>query len=316
MNGSTFFFILYFHAREPKAHKGCSRHGFRDKRMKRTVLFLALAALVMPAFAQVRVGEMPIRGWEDEDRIPELVTNSGSYFYYFNWDDTILLIDSELQVRTIANNGNQSIKGVSFFDIDQSGDCAQGLPCSQSVFNNDDLWEFIVNAGEPSTNEYGSVIYKSFSVVQEDGNVLFTWSFDNNEAPANSNFEEFSVHIAKWNSSFYLMFGITWTLNGEYDYKTIVYRINQSSQNIERVEGDLPLRVFPTPASREQEITVELGDNSSATEIEVINTLGQTIQRIPVQPGQNEVKINTSKMGSGVHFVHGNKHKVAKIVVR
>lgn len=297
--------------------------------MKKILLLMALAALALPGFAQTRVGEYD---FDEDDFIPGCFTNGGSYQYFFNRQsddaaervyDSIWLINNNLQVvktfsnRFLINNCSK----LFCFDMDElDREAEMYVPFTQSVFNNDDLWEFVVETGEDSTFYYGELVYlrPTYQIVQENGNVLYSFAWIDEvpeNAEATNHGSDMSMYLVRWNGIFYAVVDYYWTMDGEREGKTVLYRFNQSTQNIQRVGEDLPMRVFPTPAASNQEITVELGDNTTASEVEVLNTLGQTIQRVAVQPGQKEVKINTAKMGKGLHFVHSRNHKVAKIVI-
>lgn len=302
-------------------HKSCARHVFRDHFMKKSLVLFAMVAFMLPTFAQTRVGE--INDWDGV--VPSCFTNGETYVACYggdeSYDDSLYLINNNLQiVKTFTNRSILSkIREVNYWDVDIVAETEVEHIVSQNFFNNDDLWEFVVVAEADTVYDnwgYHYVNPRAYSAVQENGNVLFTLTVDD-EIPESSNYSQLQLRLAKWNNVNYIVCSCYW--GDEYveeNYKMVLYRVSQSTQSIERVDGELPMRVFPSPAGHSQDITVELGDNTSASEVEVINSLGQTIQRIPVQPGQREVKINTSKMGSGVHFVHRKGHKAAKIIVR
>ena len=79
------------------------------------------------------------------------------------------------------------------------------------------------------------------------------------------------------------------------------------------------MTVHPTLANRGQQITVQLGEGSNAQQVSVINSNGQTIQQIPVEPGQHEVRINTSNLNTGMHFLNALGHDnqtTSKIIIK
>ena len=79
------------------------------------------------------------------------------------------------------------------------------------------------------------------------------------------------------------------------------------------------MRVFPSVADRSQTITVELGEGNNATEVQVVNSVGQVMKTVAVQPGQREVKLRASDLNSGMHIV-GTRSRVGqgacKIIVK
>lgn len=81
----------------------------------------------------------------------------------------------------------------------------------------------------------------------------------------------------------------------------------------------LPISVFPTMPAREEQITVELGEGTNATEITVVNSLGQVVKRVSVEEGQRTVIIPANELGSGLNVVNarnGQSQGSCKIIVR
>lgn len=93
------------------------------------------------------------------------------------------------------------------------------------------------------------------------------------------------------------------------------YRIDRQTQRIDRVEG-LPFYVFPSVADRDSYITVQFEDGATATELQVVDVQGRTLQRIPVAQGQQEVKVSARNLQSGINFIGDRRHGSAKIIVR
>lgn len=93
------------------------------------------------------------------------------------------------------------------------------------------------------------------------------------------------------------------------------YRIDRQTQRINRVEG-LPFNVFPSVAGRDSYITVQFEDGATATELQVVDAHGRTLQRIPVAQGQQEVKVSARNLQSGINFIGDRRHGSAKIIVR
>ena len=107
--------------------------------------------------------------------------------------------------------------------------------------------------------------------------------------------------------------------NEEEEYTTILYRIDRQTQGVSRIDGALPFKVRPTVADRNQTFTVELGDGNNATEVQVVNALGQVVKTIPVQAGQREVTFRASDLKGGMHIVGTRSQKgqgACKIIVK
>lgn len=106
--------------------------------------------------------------------------------------------------------------------------------------------------------------------------------------------------LVSWDGKFYLAAEVIHTDHSRaYNF----YRIDRQTQKIEQV-ASVPFNVRPTLMERGQEIIVELDENTIAREIDVVNTLGQTVKRVPLVAGQREVRINSADLGSGMNFIN------------
>ncbi len=119
--------------------------------------------------------------------------------------------------------------------------------------------------------------------------------------------------VIRMGNNWYIVFGVTSMTTGESVYAW--YRIDRQSQNINLMKTT-PMRVYPNVVDRGQDITVELGDGMQATELEVVNTLGQNVKRVPVKPGQREVHIGTADLNRGMNFISSPKRGAVKIIVK
>ena len=79
------------------------------------------------------------------------------------------------------------------------------------------------------------------------------------------------------------------------------------------------MTAFPTMPSRDQQITVELGEGNNAREITVVNELGQVVKHVPVQDGQREVVIPARDLSTGLNVLSARTKQgkgSCKIIVR
>lgn len=119
--------------------------------------------------------------------------------------------------------------------------------------------------------------------------------------------------VIRMGNNWYIVFGVISMTTGE--YVSAWYRIDHQNQKINLMKTT-PMRVYPNVVDRGQDITVELGDGMQATELEVVNTLGQSVKRVPVQPGQREVHIGTADLNRGMNFISSPKRGAVKIIVK
>ena len=253
--------------------------------------------------------------------IPGLFTNSGhtnllcadspSVFRVYDNDlSTVFFssnsVDDNLQYM-FSETGNVILR-CYYFDF-SSGECLDHqnnngeknqLYFTQNLFNSD--------------NDYEYLIYNSswdLSIKSTNGTILQTLT------PEEGYDWEGRYHfIFNVDHVFYLALGVVDNNGGS--SKLLVYRIDQV-QGLTKVDMQLPISVFPTMPAREEQITVELGEGANATEITVVNGLGQVVKRVSVEEGQRTVTIPASELGSGVNVVNarnGQSQGSCKIIVR
>ena len=92
-----------------------------------------------------------------------------------------------------------------------------------------------------------------------------------------------------------------YTINDRYNENCACAGVFTSDLNSNISEGDLI--IYPNPVTQNQQITVEFFKISGSGQVNIINSLGQTIISETVGQDQNKVKINTSDLRSGMHWV-------------
>ncbi|KAA9332656.1 T9SS type A sorting domain-containing protein [Adhaeribacter soli] len=65
---------------------------------------------------------------------------------------------------------------------------------------------------------------------------------------------------------------------------------------------DKGINVYPNPASRSKEVTIEI-KKSKVASVTIINALGQNINVTPTNAAQQEIKVNVSSLKPGMYFV-------------
>lgn len=260
--------------------------------MKKRVFLLATVAMMTATAvnAQTIVGETPYMS--PQRSIPAEFTSDNHTKAWVENNGTISIYRNDLTVvhqMTPPQGWTQQWRE-SDFDAQGADGTAKGLAITQTLFNNDEQYEFIVeNNG-------------NFSIVSENGTTL--WSITAS-----------STYLIKWDNQYFIF-----ARGGDdIDYTYTWYHIDRPTQSITRVEGDMPINVFPSVADRSQTITVELGEGNNATEIQVVNAVGQVVKTVPVQPGQREVQLRASDLQSGLHIVGARSQDAqgaCKIIVK
>ena len=203
------------------------------------------------------------------------------------------------------------------FDDYNGVDLENYVPVTQTLFDNDEQWEYIVENWEHlNGQDWYSIV--SYSVVQEDGTVLFTTP-DETDSQGNSLSIGY-LYLIKILGNYYLAAYYHSSVDEADNVgKTVLFMINHQTQSIQRVDTELPFNVFPSIAERSQDIIIELGEGTNATEISVIDANGRVLNTISVQQGQREVKIPASTMGHSLNLLNVRERQrqaTKKIIVK
>lgn len=267
--------------------------------MKKFTLFLSLVlCFAMTLKSQTNLGEISGRMLT----IPGCFTITNNAYFIFktdNWASSYfscsIYSDFTTHIADIELNCiNENFERFHFYDLDN--DIDRDLWLTQTLFNSDEYYEYI----EINTD--------IFSIKSSNGNTIQTFYPDNGYHFYDGNF-----NIYKLQNLYYIV--ITEEQQG-FELKQIIYRIDEI-QGITKLDIELPFSVFPTIANRGQQITVELGENTNATEINVVNEMGHVVKRIPVEKGQRTVTIPTNDLGNGLNIVNTNRgNGGCKIIIK
>lgn len=176
-----------------------------------------------------------------------------------------------------------------YIDFD-NGSQTYALGFTQNLFNTDDAFEYIEIEGPA----YSPL---TINIKSSNGNTL--WSFNPEEGFLYDNHWVF-----KLDNKYYLLISEYREIGyEEYEFRYHLYFISQG-QGLTEVKTELPISVFPSIAHRNQQITVELGEGNNATEVTVVNSLGQVIKRMPVEEGQRQITIPAQELNSGLNVLN------------
>lgn len=207
-------------------------------------------------------------------------------------------------------------------------------PLSQTLFNNDDKYEYLEVVfkqctekeendrdfdgmiDEEITNIYNKII--GFKIVQDDGTVLQT-----------INIEPYNLYVGNEPSYRFREHMYLYTINGKnyfgyFDEDYTFYSINNdggSSGIIHKVGSPIKVSVRPTIVNRNEPISVALdGDNAESSRVTVNDASGRTVYRTTIPAGQKQTNIDTSKFGNGLNVVtvqrNGSKVDSHKVIVK
>lgn len=234
--------------------------------------------------------------------------------------------------------GNSGIEAISVFAVSQTlfnedADIEYLTPIVSTVTEIDGPW----GSGfyDEQTGEWieaqmrevrTTVAATGFNIVKSSGAVVGTINLPSGYTAPAVNDEDvivFGAVVAKLMNNYYLVVPATnENAQDEMDqFKVFVYSITPGGgvQSINMVSEELPINIFPTMVNHGNDITVDLGDNSNARQIQVIDQTGRVVKTMPVQAGQRQVKVNTGNINPGVNFINalcGKQSSSYKVVVR
>lgn len=292
--------------------------------MKRFTLILAVMFCIVAAKAQTYIGNM-----EDDMAwiIPGYFSSTGHPYLLRDFNGTIGIYQSDFTTHlTDIDFGDVELEELEFVDLDNfTGEI--DIILTQNLFNDDDYFEYFENEEEMVTiydtvwywdYDYDSLMYEAHeythpqvtSIYVKSTNGSTVWSY----SPGNGTACSFDALI-KFDGNYYFTVR-TYDDNGDRVYR--LYLITQT-QGVAEVKTGFPMTAFPTMPTRNQQITVELGEGNNAREITVVNELGQVVKRVPVQEGQREVVIPARDLSTGLNVLSTRTKQgkgSCKIIVR
>ena len=181
-----------------------------------------------------------------------------------------------------------------------------GLLLTQTLFNSDSYFEFM------ELQNYESNHYRILSIKSSNGTIIQSIQADEGYFFADSR----CAFIVKIENYIYLVLR---EMKADNETVKHVFYLIKKDQGLAKVDVDLPFSVFPTAPTRDQQITVELGEDIDAIEITIVNSLGQVIKSIPLEKGQREITIPASELGTGLNLINTRTQQgqgSCKIIVR
>lgn len=250
-----------------------------------------------------------------DDRMPssipgEFTINGQTYPVFYQTDERGYFIKisiyNDLFTTKIVDIINSQLYGMWFQDYNHLYDEPENmLYCTQNLFNTDEYFEYIEKEGSIGYFNHPTTIH----VKSTNGNTL--WSFNAEEGYG------CDCCLWKFTNKYYLVVG-EYQQEEPYEHKYHLFFISQT-QGLTEVDTPFPISAFPTMPTRDQQITVELGEDANVTEIKVINSIGQELKCIPIEKDQRSVTIPASELGIGLNVLNarnGHSQGSCKIIVK
>ncbi len=216
----------------------------------------------------------------------------------------------------------------SWWELGYESDCAATI--SQTLFNDDEEYEFILPVMGLITESYyfehehiqrTYYRYKTigYKIVSEDGRIL--QEIIVNEARDKNIY--FEAVVMPFGDKTYFVIQTYGGESGKDGDMTYIYEINKNTNSIQKVrEVKGSMRVTPTVANRNDEITISINDDNCnvARELIITGVNGKLIERRTIPAGENTFKVNAAMMRSGMYnFTLQKKGEIvdnSKVIVK
>lgn len=235
--------------------------------------------------------------------------------------------------------------GLGMFDYDDGefqytwGDNVGLL--TQTLFNDDAQYEYInFLPGEYKLSEYGNepdcgedchcddeyisrrqyyhARCAGFEILSETGSTLCSVTFP---ATVEVRLWYYTATLIKLDNQYYIC--ISADLKGQEERVLLCYHIERSNNgaSVHQVSAPMPIAAYPSPANRNQTITINLGgDNKTATDVQVINMNGQVLDRRTIPAGQQQTTLPASSFAPGTNLINATQNGqpvgTARIIVK
>jgi len=212
---------------------------------------------------------------------------------------------------------------IPLYPISESCDDMVEVPVTQTLFNNDEKYEWIISdiSALPVsyTNEYervsGEELFETgFKIVSEDGTVIETVAY-----PAGLHCGYNSLNLLIVDNRYYILAEL---LNTEYteDYY-VIYELSRATGMLDMVGEPMLMKVHPTAPVRGTTVDVEIGSTTgNRIVLGLTGSDGRTVISRNLEPGTTRTSIDTSRLTQGVYVVTvtdaAGTRDATKIIVR
>jgi hypothetical protein len=259
------------------------------------------------------------------------------YFKFSTTDNTLTLVKVQYSTTYTGEWVETSNKGEdtpayvenAFYDFDK-GSNRVSIPVSQTLFNTDDKYEYLVpiceyvsrepeerdrdNDGEIDeiSTTYNNYI-TGFRVMSEDGTELCSQMLEN---PYGDYYVY--LHTYKIANKYYLVYEYSSRFYDKKSYNEI-YRIDPTTSSVKRMEN-VQLAIRPNVVNRSSMVTVELDDTDTARELVVTGMDGRIVERRDIPAGERQIQVPAARMASGMYNFtirkRGTVEKNGKVIVK
>ena len=282
---------------------------------------MALGCIALCANAQELEQKLSISGiFQRQGVIPaRFINNSSQNFWSASYYKPVESLDYSLlsSVTLYDVKLNEIVKltpslGIIPITFEDGDTRNLYVPATQNLFDNDNAYEYIV------PTQLDGDLAKGISIMQEDGKILTSISFEGNYRliPIDEFDEEQSIKVYVLCDDANLKYYCYLSLNLYDDYTdnhiTRIYSFEEGkiSTSIRKVRDVSHMKVSTTLPQKNESINIDLSDMKSPNKLSVVDTNGKVCFTQSIQPNQTNVKFSTSGMPAGMYIIRvtdGNK---------
>lgn len=240
--------------------------------------------------------------------IPKEFVNEGSTRLYAldaNYPTTsIRLYSNDFQLaKTIQFlEPEKTFDWITYMDYDLNGYAEANCDITQTLFNSDEKYEFIVGIGDKMGY---NIEYTGFKVISDDGTLVNQVTF-----PDVYTFSKECCQVIKFNNKYYLEFNAS--------DASLIYEIKGGTDGIQ-LQSIIPMEVSPTVVKKGSPIKVTLGESDGDKTITITDISGKTIQQMTMPESLTEVSVNTANFSAGMNLItiskNGTVLNTVKVIV-
>lgn len=229
------------------------------------------------------------------------------------------IYDENLNIaKTLRFPGEDYPPYLPYYDYNL-GDEGKELEFTQTLFNDDEKFEYVTYITERRLDEYGDYIDATIglNIVSEDGTILQSLYLPEGRKKI---FDFELARIYAYGKNYYLAFGEFQDKDGEcyVDF----YKINKDASDPSKVSiSTEPKRmsVSPRMVGRNEDITVA-AETEDLRDVVVTDASGRRVYSTRVSDGQRAVRINANRLTPGMNVVNvkdaNGKNEDFKVIVK
>lgn len=198
---------------------------------------------------------------------------------------------------------------LQFYDLGVSTDRSGYLSFTQTLFNDDERYEYIIPVFAENFKVDGSVSYlpcTGFKVVNSDGLTLFEDKFEKD------------LQLERGD----VLYGEVYRL-GSRDYLRVeqnYYSIDRKTNSLKSIEMPTALKAFPCITRRNTDVRLDFAASSAERVLSLVDANGRVLKSSRIASGIDTWNVNTGSLTSGLYIVTlsdgATSVETAKIIIR